>query len=70
VDDFKFDLTALTNYKDQQGCIEATIRNINDTNNFLKETDKQMQIQREAIFPVLKMIHIVAEAPKFVQSAT
>lgn len=44
------------------------LRNVNDANNIIKEADQEMKIQRQSIMPVLKMIHIVAEAPKFKES--
>ena len=44
-------------------------RNVNDANNFINEADKEMKVQRDSIVPVLKMIHIVSEAPKFKETA-
>ena len=43
-------------------------KNVNDANNFINQADKEMKVQRESIVPVLNMIHIVAQAPKFKES--
>jgi hypothetical protein len=45
-------------------------KNIRETNNFIKTAEEEMNIQSEAIIPVLGLINIVAKAPKFTETAT
>ena len=45
-------------------------KNIREANELLKSAEEEMTVQEEAIIPVLGLINIVAEKPKWAETAT
>lgn len=70
INDYKFELNALTAIDVREEQVEGLRNHIKDANQFLQEAEREMEKQTDIIEPVLAMVNIAAKNQKYKELGT